>query len=224
MNEAVRSHSHIAEQIEVLECLLTVCSNFKVSTGGFGLQLLCPCSKLLSSSLQHSADCTLRECQCQYSKHPRLKWLHQIQQGEGARESYAFRSSCFRLWPAHFALSLFSPTQIVIPYLGEGRRGKKRACDERVWCGYWKEFSKFLPPPLRMRQGRRKKRKRRTDKYPENSAVLSHGVIRERRGTCRRWFIALSQTGGVCVLWNLSETERDTEQLWNVNPLRCLVS
>ncbi len=60
-------------------------------------------------------------------------WLHQIQQKKQERERegmerdgdrYAFRSSYFTPRPAPLLLLLFL-TQIVIPYLGEGRKGKR---------------------------------------------------------------------------------------------------
>lgn len=64
----------------------------------------------------------------------------------------------------------------------------------------------------------------RDDKNPREQCSLRENrkgvtVIREQWSTCRRLFIALIQTGDVCGLSNLYETETGSRQLWNVNPL-----
>lgn len=85
-------------------------------------------------------------------------WLHHIQQIWVAREGgkrerdTPWGPLISLLWPAPWLILCFL-TQIVMPYLGEGRERKKRACDWRVWCGHWKEFSKFLPLPLKNEAG-----------------------------------------------------------------------
>lgn len=63
-------------------------------------------------------------------------------------ERYAFTSSYFTLGPPPFCFSFFPHSNCNSLFRRRTER-KKWACDWRVWCGHWKEFSKFLPLPLK---------------------------------------------------------------------------
>lgn len=59
-----------------------------------------------------------------------------------------FFHSMTRPW----ALSLFPLSNCNSLFRRRTER-KNRACDVRAWCGHWKEFSKFLSPPLEEKTG-----------------------------------------------------------------------
>ena len=119
----------------------------QVDTGGDLLGSCCCCcvrALLLTFTTQCRVHCTRLPTSIQQTPLVWNIWLHHIQQREREREigrgwereRYAFRSSCFTLWPAPSLFLLF-PTQIVIPYLGEGREGKERERERER--GMWLE-------------------------------------------------------------------------------------
>lgn len=129
------------------EPLLTLCSSFLVNAGGVGLALLCVCSS--SSSI---TQCRVHSTEVAgLTQQTPLKCYTSVERGS-KRELRLSGPLISLLWPAPTLFLLFPP-QIVIPYLGDGREGKNKTCDFRVWCGHWKEFSEFQPLPLKNKTG-----------------------------------------------------------------------
>ena len=162
-----------------LLCVVWTSGGYRRGSVGLLLLLLLLLRSRSSSSFYNTVQSALyKTANINTANTPRLKYMtspHSTEsrgrerERERERERYAFRSSCFTLWPAPSLFLLF-PTQIVIPYLGEGRERKER---ERhvtggAWCGHWKEFSRFLPRPQKNETGLGG----RDDKILENSSAV----------------------------------------------------
>lgn len=120
-----------------------------------------------------------------------------------------------------FSLSLFPHSNCNSLFRRRTGKGKKkRACDWRVWCGHWEEFSKFLTLPLKERE--RIRRERDDEKNPREQCSFlfllfsfwgkhkkAVRVIREQW----RLFIALIQSGDVCV-WNWNRQREGSCGMW----------
>lgn len=75
---------------------------------------------LLFLSFQHSSECTANTLVWDI-------WLHHFKQKEGVRERerHTHSGPLISLYDPPLCSSSIFPTQIVIPYLGEGREGKR---------------------------------------------------------------------------------------------------
>lgn len=129
------------------------------------------CVSALLLPLQHSAECTVQKWQDQAKQTP-LKCYTSVERGS-KRELRLSGPLISLLWPAPTLFLLFPP-QIVSPYLGDGREGKNKTCDFRVWCGHWKEFSEFHPLPLKNKMGLGGQKGGRDDQILEWS-LTEHG-------------------------------------------------
>lgn len=129
------------------ECSLTLCDSLQVNTGGFGLG-----GGALTQLLPYNTVQSAPYRTANINTFVWNIWLHHLQQIRAERERekergrYALRSSYFTLITRPLALSVF-PYSNCNALFRRRTGGKKRACDWRVWCGHWKEFSTFLALP-----------------------------------------------------------------------------